>query len=163
MDINNRAKILGEMCFDESLVALGLQADTNLEAIEKLSLVLIRENMVKESFTHAVVEREKIYATGLELLDMGIAIPHTDAEHVKEPAIALGILEKPVKFCGMGEPDKQVEVEVIFMLAIKEAHAQLQILQALLKVFQKEGKLNALKSCKTANEAADLLAQMLNG
>ena len=96
--MDNRAKILGEMCFDENLVALNIAANTDLEAIDALANVMLKEGMVKDSFPNAVKEREKVYATGLELLDMGIAIPHTDPEHVNYPAMALGILENPVKF-----------------------------------------------------------------
>lgn len=157
-----RAKILGEMCFDENLVAIDIKAATDLEAIDALAQVMLREGMVKESYPDAVKEREKVYATGLELLDMGIAIPHTDPEHVYEPAMALGILEKPVKFVGMGEPDKKIDVEILFMLSIKEPHAQLKILQALMKVFQHEGKLTSLKACKTPKEAADMLTGYLS-
>lgn len=160
--MEDRAKILGEMYFDENLVLLNISAKTNLEALDVMSSLMYKEGMVKDSFADAVAKREEVYATGLELLDMGIAMPHTDAEHVITPAIALGILEKPVQFCGMGEPDKQIEVEIIFMLAIKEAHSQLKILQALLKVFQQEGRLTALKACKTKKEAADMLSALLS-
>lgn len=160
--MSERAKILGEMCFDEKLVALNVKADTDLEAIDQIAKVMLREGMVKESYPNAVKEREKVYATGLELLDMGIAIPHTDAEHVNTPALALGILEKPVQFVGMGEPDKKIDVEIVFMLSIKEPHAQLKILQALMKVFQHEGKLKQLKACATEAEAAALLTEFLS-
>ena len=161
--MENRAKIMGEMYFDERLVLLDIEATSDLNAIEQLAQVMVREGMAKDSFPTAIQEREKVYATGLELLDMGIAIPHTDPEHVNEPALALGFLKNPVKFCGMGEPDKQIDVQVLFMLAIKEPHAQLKILQALLKVFQHEGKLNQLKSCKTPKEATEMLTSMMEG
>lgn len=159
--MEKRTKILGEMCFDESLVMLGVSAETNLEAIQMVANTLLNQGLVKESYIPAIMAREETYATGLELLDMGIAMPHTDAEHVNEPAIALAILEKPVTFCGMGEPDKQIDVEIIFMLAIKEAHSQLKILQALLRVFQQDGNLTALKACKTPKAAADMLTSLL--
>ncbi len=159
---SERAKILGEMCFDESLVVLDIQAETNEEVIDLVAQAMLREGMVKKSYPEAVKARERIYATGLELLDMGIAIPHTDPEHVLQPAMALGILNKPVKFVGMGEPDKQIDVEVVFMLSILEPHAQLIILQKLMKVFQEEGKLRQLKNCGTKKEAADLLTAFLS-
>lgn len=155
-------KILGEMQFDEKLVILNLAATTDLEAIERLACAMQKVGVVKESFISAIQEREKVYATGLELEEMGIAIPHTDAEHVNVPSMALGILEKPVQFCGMGEPDKKVPVEIIFMLGIKEAHAQLTVLQALLKVFQREGKLAELKACTTNQQAVETLARLLS-
>lgn len=160
--MENRNKILGEMVFDDTLVKFNIKAESNLDAIGQLAGLLVEQDLVKDSYIPAIKAREEIYATGLELLDMGIAIPHTDPDHVNEPAMALGILEEPVTFCGMGEPDKQIDVQIMFMLAIKEPHAQLKILQALLKVFQHEGKLTALKNCKTQKEAADMLQQLLS-
>ncbi len=160
--MKDHAKVLGEMCFDENLVMLDIVASTDEEAIDAVAAVMLREGMVKESYPDAVKAREKIYATGLELLDMGIAIPHTDPEHVNEAALALGILKNPVEFVGMGEPDKRIPVEIIFMLSILEPHAQLAILQKLMKVFQTEGKLTLLKGCKTNAEAAAMLTAYLN-
>ncbi len=157
-----RAKILEEMCFDESLVVLDIEAETDEQVIDIVARAMLKEGMVKESYPEAVKERERIYATGLELLDMGIAIPHTDPEHVLQPAMALGILRNPVDFVGMGEPDKKIKVEIVFMLSILQPHAQLAILQKLMQVFQHEGKLTELKSCKTPKEAANLLTAFLN-
>ena len=162
MDTNKRATILNEMCFDESLVVLNIDAETNKEAIGIVAQAMLREGMVKESYPQAVLARERIYPTGLALIDMGVAMPHTDPEHVLRPALALGILNKPVKFVCMGEPDKTVDVEVVIMLSILEPHAQLLIFQKLLKVFQEVGKLQKLKECKTQKEAADCLTALLN-
>lgn len=49
------------------------------------------------------------------------------------------------------------------MLSIKEPHAQLKVLQALMKVFQEEGRLTALTACATPKEAADKLRELLAG
>ena len=160
--MSERAKILGQMCFDENLVAMHVNAVDDQDAIDQVAKVMLREGMVKDSYPDAVKAREKVYATGLELLDIGIAIPHTDPEHVIQPAIALGILDHPVQFVGMGEPDKRVNVEIIFMHSILEPHSQLTILQKLMKVFQTEGKLTTLKNAKDAKEAAALLSTYLN-
>ena len=154
-------KILGEMCFNENLVVRNIDAASDMEVLDIMADAMKKEGMVKDTFAGAIKEREKVYATGLELPEMGIAIPHTDIQHINQPALCLGILAKPVKFGAMGEADRRIDVEVVFMLSIKEAHAQLKVLQALMKVFQQEGRLPALKACKTNEEAAQMLRGLL--
>ena len=45
-------------------------------------------------------------------------------------------LKEPVPFYLMGTNDVEVPVRVIFMLALKEAHSQLTMLQQLIEVLQ---------------------------
>ena len=45
-------------------------------------------------------------------------------------------LKEPVSFYQMGTNDVEVPVRVIFMLALKEAHSQLTMLQQLIEVLQ---------------------------
>ena len=148
--MNMEQKVLGEMCFGEELVVL-----------DQMAARMLAEGMVKESYAAAIKKREAVYATGLELPEMGIAIPHTDPEHVNTPALCLGILREPVSFGAMGMADQRVDVRVVFMLSIKEPHAQLKVLQALMKVFQEEGRLSALAACQTPKAAADKLMELL--
>lgn len=123
---------------DRNLVVLNIEADTQKEALEKLAGRLCEAGYVKESFAQAILEREKVFPTGLPTEGYGVAIPHTDVEHVNKPAIALGILKKPVKFNLMGDldPNNQVDVRIMFMLAIKEPHMQLKLLQDIMEVIQ---------------------------
>lgn len=159
--MNMEQKILGEMCFGKELAVLNIRAESSLEVLDILAKRLLEEGLVKDTYADAVKAREKVYATGLELPEMSIAIPHTDAVHVNTPALCLGILDQPVSFGAMGTSDQFVQAEVVFMLAIKEPHAQLKVLQALMKVFQKEGRLSALKACKTQEDAAKMLMELL--
>ena len=116
---------------DQNLVMINLEAETQQEALEKLAGRLYETGYVKETYAQAILEREKVFPTGLPTEGYGVAIPHTDVEHVHKPAVALGILQKPVKFNLMGDlnPESQVDVQIMFMLAIKEPHMQLELLQ----------------------------------
>ena len=76
----------------------------------------------------------------------GVAIPHTDAEHVNEPAICFARLTKPVDFVIMGDDEETVSVDLVVMLAMKEPHAQIDLLQNLMGVFQDEDALTYLKT-----------------
>lgn len=131
---------------DRDLVMLNLEANTQTEALEKLAARLFEVGYVKETYAKAILEREKVFPTGLPTEGYGVAIPHTDVEHVIKPAIALGILQKPVKFNLMGDldPNNQVDVQILFMLAIKEPHMQLKLLQDIMEIIQDSELLNKM-------------------
>ena len=131
------------------------------EALTYLSDKLIEKGIVKESYKEAILNREKVFPTGLQFEKYGIAIPHTDVEHVKKEQIAVMTLENPVSFYQMGTNDVEVSVKVIFMLALKEAHSQLTILQQLIEILQDKEimeKLMNMDEYTTSKEVKDLLA-----
>ncbi|MBU5585366.1 PTS sugar transporter subunit IIA, partial [Enterococcus sp. S181_ASV_20] len=53
---------------------------------------------VHPSYQQAVIERERIFPTGLPTKGINVAIPHTDSIHVKKEGFLVGVLEKPVTF-----------------------------------------------------------------
>lgn len=139
--------VLNDMYVGKNLVICNLKATSDQDALDQMSNMLLKEKIVKESYIPAVKAREIEYSTGLQCEDMGVAIPHTDAEHVNVQAIGIGILDEPVKFKQMGAPEIDVEVKIIFMLAIKEPHKQMEFLQALMTAFQSKGKLLEMLDC----------------
>lgn len=149
---NESAQLMRGMQLRPEFVMLNLEAGTNMQAIESLANNLAAEGVVKESFTGAILKREADYCTGLAFEEMGIAIPHTDAEHVNEASIGIAVLNKPVTFQSMGMPDIPCEVEMLFMLAIKEPELQLEFLQELMNIFGTKDRLINLKNCKTPQE-----------
>ena len=131
------------------------------EALTYLSDKLIEKGIVKESYKEAILNREKVFPTGLQFEKYGIAIPHTDVEHVHKEQIAVMTLENPVSFYQMGTNDVEVSVKVIFMLALKEAHSQLTILQQLIEILQDKEIMESLMNMDeytTSKEVKDLLA-----
>ena len=152
----SQSELIGGMHFSSDNVILDMEAGSNTEAIEQLAQRLLENEMVKPSFPSAILKREEEYCTGLTFEEMCIALPHTDAEHVLHPCIAVGTLKHPVTFQSMGEPEVPCEVEMVFMLAIKEPQAQLELLQTLMQAFQGPGRLPALKACKTPVELIEL-------
>lgn len=141
---------------DQNLVMINLEVETQQEALEKLAGRLYETGYVKDTYAQAILEREKVFPTGLPTEGYGVAIPHTDVEHVNKPAVALGILQKPVKFNLMGDlnPDSQVDVQVMFMLAIKEPHMQLELLQDIMEMIQDQ---ELLKKMVEAESVQDLI------
>lgn len=149
------ANALGEVYIAPELILMDIEAATDQEAIEILAKHLYEKGIVKESYVEAVKEREKVFSTGLNFEEMGIAIPHTDSIHVNKQAIAVGILRKDVKFCHMGMPEEPVACEMMFMMAIEKPESQVDFLGKMMDIFQTEGYLKGLKACKTPEELAE--------
>lgn len=128
------------------------------DIISKMSEVLIDKGYVKQSYKKAVLEREKIYPTGLTNGKYGVAIPHTDSEHVNKAGIAVGILHSPVKFEEMGsESGELIDINLVFLLAIKDPSKQLSILQDLISLISDQDKIESILQSHNSNEIINLI------
>lgn len=161
--MSEKNDFLGDILLSSDLVIRNLQAQSDLEAIDKLARLLLEKNLVKESYIPAVIKREKEFCTGLAFEAMGVALPHTDAIHVNKQAIAIGILKEPIKFKAMGMPDETVEVSLILMLAIEKPDAQLELLGKLMDILQKAECVNGIKNAVNEKEAVEIFGSFLNG
>lgn len=144
--------------FRQELIIVRLQADHWEDAFEKLADRLLQQGYVKNSYVSAVKERERKFPTGLSTGAVNVAIPHTDTEHVRQAALAVGVLDKPVAFCSMENPQQTVAVSLIFMLALRNAHEQPVFLQKFASLFQDEALLRALASQTDAGAVQRLLS-----
>lgn len=150
-----------EMYLDEQLVDLEIDEVDNFSSLAALASRLEKNQCVNQEFSRAIQEREREFSTGLPLENVGVAIPHTDSEYVFKQSMAIGVLKNPVMFEMMGSPEVLVPVKIIFMLAIKEPKKQLEFLQALIEMFQKDEKVLAIIQAKTATEAVRKMKQNL--
>lgn len=133
----------------------------NKEVLSSLADYLIEEKMVKPSFKNAVLEREDSYPTGLQFDGYGIALPHTDSEHVIKSQIAIMTLEKPVKFIEMASTDKEIDVKTIFMLALKDSNQHIKILQKVMELLQDKEAMSKIESFDDSKESVDKLIKLL--
>ena len=106
----------------------------------------IKAGVVEDNFLEGILQREEAFPTGLELNKMGVAIPHTDSEYVKENQLGFMTLDKPVIFKFMGDASQDIEVSIIFMLALKEAESQIEMLSKLMDLFMFDEVMEALKT-----------------
>jgi PTS system galactitol-specific IIA component len=141
----------------KELIYLDVDGEDSEELLSKLSDVLYEKGYVEESFKQAILDREKEFPTGLPTLGVKVALPHTDPKHVIKPAILVSTLRKPIKFKEMGSGINDVEVEMVFMLAVKKPEYQVKLLQKLINIFSKEDVLTSLKECKDADSIYDIL------
>ena len=142
---------------DKSVINLNVKAKDSDDLLMQMSDVLEKAGYVKNSFKEAIIEREKTFATGLPTDFRGIAIPHTSTEHVNQPIVSIATLDQPVAFKMMGNHDETIQVDIIFMLALKEAHAQLEMLQNLMSLIQDQDLLGQARNAETTDELMDLL------
>lgn len=143
--------------FNKELVITGLDAEHRDDVFEALYSRLYKKGFVKESYLNALKEREKNYPTGLQLKNYNVAIPHTDPEHVIKPAIAVATLKKPVIFKNMANPLEDVEVNIVFMIALNEAHSQVKMLQQLVQLIQNDSLIEKIIWSKGGDEIIKLL------
>lgn len=129
---------MNHVIFDETLVLTNVEGENSSEILKRMAVNLYHQGFVKESYVAAVIAREKKFATGLPTNGCGVAIPHTDIEHVNQSAISVGILKDPVAFGVMGEESEKIPVKLVFMLAMHDSHSQLKMLQRLMGIFQDE-------------------------
>ncbi len=128
--------LIDEKFFSKRVLLFNEDLANRTEVFEKISAELQSKGIVKESFKDAIENREKNYPTGLALNSgIGVAIPHTDPEHINENQVGFMSLKNPVKFRQMGSETEVVPVKLVFVLCLKEAHKQLTMLQELMELF----------------------------
>ena len=111
-------------------VCLNLEAADSGDVIRSIGQRLLQAGYVHPTFMDAALEREKNIPTGLPLSGkFNAAIPHTDIEHVIRPGIGMATLTKPVVFMNMVSPEEPVEAQLVFVLALEQPKAQIEMLQ----------------------------------
>jgi len=126
------SELLNKKC-----VVLGGDFSSSEEVISAVGQKLMELGFVKDSFVQAAIDREKVLPTGLPLAGgINAAIPHTDIEHVLKPALGMAILKDPITFQNMVSPSESVSVNLVFLLALDQPKAQVEMLQEVASVLQ---------------------------
>lgn len=140
------------------LVILGMEAISPLEVIRALAQRLEAAGFVHPTFADAVCQREETNPTGLPLAgDIHVAIPHADTEHVIAPALAVATLVRPVPFRNMVNPEEVVHVSIVIVMALNEAHAQVEMLQQLAYLFQDSERVQRLYKAQSFKDVERVL------
>lgn len=136
----------------------GLTLRSSSEVIGQLADHLLRRGKVHPSYRHAVEQRELEMPTGLPLEDgLAVAVPHTDPHHVIASGAAVATLREPVTFRSMDDPDKELPVRLVFMLALRNKEEQLEMLSAIGRLIQDNKTLQSL--CE-ATESGQIYADI---
>lgn len=141
---------------EKSAIQLQFDANDSTEVITTLGNLLFRAGHVHPTFVAGALERESTLPTGLILGgDINAAIPHTDVIHVIRPALAMATLKKPVVFRNMIASEEEVPVQIVFVMALKEPHQQIEMLQEVAGVLQDN---NVIKAMIAAQSIDDVMA-----
>lgn len=146
------------MFFNQKVIKLKVNAQSNTEIITVLAKMLKQKNIVKDGYLTHVLDREKNFPTGLQLeKGVGIAIPHTDSEYVNTSQIAIATLRKPVIFKSMVNQAVDVKVSLVFMIAMSQPHEQAQLLSNLMSFCQNQQAITELLTSKDSKKIVQIL------
>lgn len=147
---------------NENITLLDISVVDKVNAIKQLGQILVDNNYIELSYIDSVIEREKTFPTGLKLTNTGIAIPHASPNNnIQKNGIAIARLKTPIKFHSMENPDEEIYIDMIFMLALASSTEHLDILKKLFLAFQNQDLVDSLKTCQDKQIFLKLLAEKL--
>jgi galactitol PTS system EIIA component len=150
------------LILNEALVVLKLDAPDAQGVIKTLAGKLYGQGLVTAEYGQQTYQRELEHPTGLPTKPFCIAFPHADARGVNESALALATLSRPVAFKNMGDPEEELPVHLVLMLANRNPEEQVQTLRNLALIFGNPEKLVALRDQATAKAAVTWLSDELH-
>lgn len=139
-------------------------AKNKKEVVHELFSFLLAKGYVRETYEAAIHTREQNFPTGLELQgEYNVAIPHAETEHVIKPAIALGILQTPILWENMEDPEQNIPIHLVFLLAIKDPQMVVPNLKALTdNVFSNPEIISLLRNTSDLSTSAHLLTKLVD-
>ena len=147
--------------FDSRQVLMLTGMENDEQVLSAVADAMCEIGLVKDTYKQAILDREKEFPTGLNTGGCNIAIPHADVTHVNEASICVGILEEPVMFHAMDEPDDLIPVKMVIMLALKEAHSHLDMLQKVVELIQDQALVKQIVETKEKDTVCQLLKEKL--
>lgn len=142
---------------DESLIKIDLDAKNSIDVFKSLGRLFQEKGIAKDSYVDALIEREKDFPTGLDIGDFGIAIPHTSSDYVNKAATGIATLKNPVDWVQLGTSDDHVDVNIVFLLAVKDPNAHLEFLQAIVKIFQDKSVMKKILAEKNPKNIIEII------
>ena len=150
-----------DITFNEELILKINGKKQDVEVLAYMAEYLQSKGLVKDSYSKAITDREAEFPTGLFTGNINIAIPHADTEHVEKAAICVGVLEEPIIFRAMDDPDKELEIRLIIMLALKEAHGHIEMLQKVVELIKDQEALNKVIESSDSSIIYQIISEKL--
>jgi len=145
----------------EDLVFIDFKATNKEQLISVIVDKLVNEGYVKKDYAKDVISRENKFPTALPTEPINVAIPHAENDHnVIVPAIVVVKLAQPVTFYKMGENTRELDVSLIFLLAVKGSKTQLSILPKLISIFSDLKKMKKLSIASSPLEILDVVKEI---
>lgn len=144
---------------DSELIFINPDVSTKEEVLQFLSDELYKRGKVKEEFASKIIERESDFPTGLEVVEVNVAIPHTDKIYVNKSALAIAIVSPTINFNRMDNPVSPVDVSMIFMIAIDETGNHIKVIQTLIEFIQKQDVLKKIITMDDKHQIVELIKE----
>lgn len=148
-----------EQYFSKDNIYLNIEGNTFSEVLKNVSDILFEKDQVKETFYQAVLDREKVFPTGLEFPDYNVAIPHTDPVHVNTNSIVVIKPNNPVVFRDMGTNSKDLQTSVILLLLISKSEEQVAVLSGIIKKFANPETYQAIMDSTSQEEIYSIITK----
>lgn len=142
----------------ESII-LNLTAESATEAILALASLLEKKGLVNIHFGPSAIKREQAFPTGVPTQPYAIAFPHAEPSTVYQASLAIGTLTHPVSFGSMEEPNKELPVRAVFLLANRNPHDHVNVLKKLSRFFKKPDHLIRLLQMSVKSEVVNWLQE----
>jgi len=143
----------------KELVFSDLDVSKRDDVFETMGSKLVGLGYCKSTYIEALKNRELIFPTGLDVNGIGVAIPHTDPEHVEKNAVAIAKLKNKVDFIAMATDPKDnitVPVSVVFMLAVSGGK-HIEFLQRVILLLQNQQALSQLVNASGPEEIINII------
>ena len=143
-----------------------LEADNQEQLFDQVATLLEEKKVVTDTYRSALIEREKMFPTGLDMEFLGkdlpnVAIPHTDTIHNLTENVVVVRLAKPVTFHNMISPTQAVEVSLLFFIINNSSSSQTNILAQLMDFFTSEGNLAGLAHLNSEKELFQYISDVI--
>lgn len=136
-----------------------LEVRNHCELFSVICEKAIEKGYILSDFCGDLIEREKIYPTGLETV-IPIAIPHVGTNCVQS-FFSLATLKDPIEFNNMADPDETLSVKIVFLFGIVDPSEQVDILRKLSEIFQKKEILEAISAAEKDMDLMDIMKREL--
>lgn len=138
----------------EEDILMNITCDDKREVIERLTYNLDRQGYLisKQGCLQDILVREEQISTGLS---NGIAIPHTQSQHVKECKISIALLAYPVEWKTID--DSQVYIVILITVPSQSNGVHLKILASLAEKLMDDSLCMAIGAAKTKKEIIQIL------
>jgi len=150
---------MAEIILSEELIRIGLTETVKEDAIRRLADGLYALDYVREGYVENVIKREAAFPTGLPTT-IPVAICHTEAQYVKQSALAVGTLVTPIAFMEMGTPERTVNAEIIFLLALNDPKQQVPWLRKMVAIFKDQATLTRIRDAKDPLKLLEMLKNL---
>jgi len=121
---------------------------------------LTEKEFITDSYVNEVLKREELHPTGLPTQPYGCAVPHANPVGVHKTGCALAVLKKPVTFCAMDDPDKELDVSLIFLMAFPDGN-QVAMLQWISTIVSDQVVVKRIVNSNSANQVFSILKPYL--